>query len=105
MLPCDPIKPIKVGAVRNVSADATGILDDGEILTGTPTVTSTTGSTISGEQINSSTKIINNRTVAIAKAVLFSFTASVAGTYKITISVDTDAGQTLKESVLIQVID
>ena len=76
----------------NVSVDCTGWLDDGELLTGTPTIPVVAGITISNNVINTAAKTINGVSVAIAKAIQFSVTGGAAGdSYQITMSCTTDS--------------
>lgn len=93
------------GETRNVAISFASLLDSGELLTGTPTVTEDVGDlTITSKQVNTVALTINGATVAIGKAVQFSITGQVAGTtYTITAQCGTDAtpAQTLKGSCVI----
>lgn len=83
-----------VSAARNIAVDFIDQLDAGEVLTGTPTVTEVTTSdlTLSNKIINTAELTINDRTVAIGKAVQCKVTGGTAyRTYKIKISVGTNS--------------
>ena len=73
-----------------------GYLDDGETLTGTPTVAeqSTTHLTISGQTVNVAAKTISGQSVAIGQAVLFTVSGQLAAgsPYTLKITVTTTAG-------------
>lgn len=90
-----PSKPST--AVRNIAVSFEGQLDDGELLTGTPTVTvAPSGPTITLEATNSVGKTINNRKVPPRKAVTFSVSGGTNGTdYTFTVQCGTTASQTL----------
>ena len=87
-----------VGETFLASVSFAGYLDDGETLTGTPTVAeqSTAQLTISGQAVNTSAKTINGLSVAIGQAVQFTVSGQlVAGSpYSIKITVTTTAGAT-----------
>jgi len=98
-----------VSEVRNVAIDFRGKLDDGELLTGSPTVTEvgTANLTISNQKVNTVALIIEGQSVDIGMAVQFKVLGGNAGTnYKIRISVVTTASpaQTLIEDVILRVI-
>lgn len=83
-----------VSEVVNVAVDMRGILDEGELLTGTPTIieVATNVLTLSNKAINTEALVINSETVAIGEAVQFSVAGGVAGsTYTIRITVVTDS--------------
>lgn len=94
--------------VRIASVDFQGKLDDGELLTGTVTVTDDTSDlTIANRAVNSAALVINGKTSAIGKAVAFKITGGSAGTtYYLHISVATDAtfAQTLNARVKLKVV-
>ena len=76
------IRQISSGAVEIVSINHTDELDAGDTLTGTPTITEveTTDLTLSSKQVNSGALVIENRDVAIGKAVQFKIQGQKAGT-------------------------
>jgi len=95
---------IGVGEVRNVAIDFTGVLDSGEVLTGTPTVVEETTSdlTITNKVVSTAVVVINHADVPIGEAVQFRVDATSAvlnRTYILLITCDTDAGQTVKARV------
>jgi len=102
-----PIQSKTDGETRNVAVDFTAKLDSGELLTGTPTVTDASGDlTITNKAVNAEQLTINNKTVAVGKAVQFQVSGgSVGNNYPIVISVGTDStpAQTLVEIVTIRV--
>jgi hypothetical protein len=91
------VNSMPVGSTRNVSASFVGQLDDGELLTGTPTVIiAPTGPTLSDKRVNTSGVTISGERVLTGQAVLFQVTGVEADTeYTITITVSTNASQTL----------
>jgi len=94
---------MKAGSVRNVAVSFSSLLDTGEALTGTPTVTAT-GLTISGEIVNIDVIDIEGVSVPIGEAVQFTVSGGVDATqYTISIVVSSDAGQTFLENVYLQV--
>lgn len=105
-------RPTKTASeVRNVAVSFSGKLDDGELLTGTPTVTEVSPSSpqalsFSNIAVNTAALTINGVTVPIGEAVQFSLSGGVANTaYTIKIAVGTDAtpAQTLYGSIDIRV--
>lgn len=84
-----------VGATRNVAISFAGMLDAGELLTGTPAITEDTTSdlTISNKAISTAQLTINGVSVAIAEAVQCKVSGFVSANYPYTlnISVSTDA--------------
>ena len=94
---------------RNIAVDFRGMLDSGELLTGSPTVTekTTTNLAITNAQINAAQVEINRSDVPIGMAVQFVVEAD-SGTeenspYSLDIAVDTDAGQELVGRVQLMV--
>lgn len=78
--------------VVNVAIDMRGLLDEGELLTGTPTVeeVDTTDLTIASQAISVATLLINGESVAAGQAVQFSVAAGEPDTdYTIRITVTT----------------
>jgi len=95
------------GGVRNVAIDFSGLLDAGESLSGTPSVTDSSGLlSISGEQVSSVALVINRVTVAAGLAVSFTVDRNSAprGRYDIDVSVSTDAGQTIPGTIVIECV-
>lgn len=88
-------QPASVGSTRNVAVSFSGQLDDGELLTGTPTITegTTTDLTINNKAVSSAALTINGITVPIGEAVQCSVSGFVSANYPYTIniSVTTDA--------------
>ena len=84
---------ISEDAVRNVAVSFDNVLESGEALTGTPTVTiSPTGPTIDNKAVSSESLTINGETVTTGRAVQFRISGVTAGTkYTITISCETDS--------------
>lgn len=85
---------VPVGSVRNVAVSFAGLLDSGELLTGTPTITevSTSDLTITNKVISTAILTINDISVPIAEAVQFSFSGQLVDVkYTIKISIGTDA--------------
>lgn len=95
------------GETRNGKVSFTDILDTGEVLTGTPTVTvSPSGPTISNAAVNTSAVTVDGESVAIGHAVTFKVTGGTAGTtYTLTVTASTDAtpAQTFKKYVGLEV--
>ena len=96
-----PERPVAgVGETNNLSVSFVGVLDSGELLTGTPTATEVTSSdlTISNVAVNTAALVINDITVAIGKAVqckvVGQLAASVLYTIKITAATDSTPAQT-----------
>jgi len=102
-----PSGTISAGATRLVAVDLTSELDSGVLLTGTPTVTESTGTlTLTNKAVSTAALEINDKTVAIGKAVQFLVDAASASdgtTYTIAISVGTDStpAETLKYDYLL----
>lgn len=98
-----------VSEVRNVAFDFSGKLDDGELLTGTPTVTDETGDlTISNVKVNTEALTILGNTVAVGQAVQFRVSGGTAGaSYDVAITVSTNAtpAQTLRGVAPLNVIE
>lgn len=83
-------------------------LDDGELLTGTPTVAEIDTSTLTfaSQAVSTAILTISGKTVPIGEAVQVKITPSVVGSYRITASCDTDAtpAQTILGSIWLQVV-
>jgi len=84
---------ISVGDTELVSVDFTQHLDEGELLTGTPTAVSpSVDLTTANLQLNTVSYLgADGVTVPIGHAVQFSVTSIVAATYTIPVVVSTDA--------------
>ena len=92
--------------IRNAAYDFTDALEDGELLTGTPTVEDPAdGLTIDNVRVNTAAIEILGVEVAVGKAVQWRVSGGTAGTtYTLDIEADTDAtpAQTLRgEAVLV----
>lgn len=98
-----PQEPVTVeGEVNNFAVSFADILDDDESLTGTPTVEEVTTSDLtigdSLKQVNTSVLVINEKSVAIGKAVQFDVSGQLVDnspyTIKITVTTDATPAQT-----------
>lgn len=89
---------------RNISVDMSGLLDSGELLTGTPTVTGSVPLTITNQQKNASALTINGSSVAAGLAVSFTLACSTAGSYTIEVKCGTDASQTVEGYIKVNVV-
>lgn len=94
---------VSTNEVRNVAIDFADVLDSGELLTGTPTVTGDASLTITNEQVNTSLLTINGESVAVGAGVQFRVSPSTAGVYTITVRCGTDASQTVEGKVRLRV--
>lgn len=93
-LTCGQVYPKTATEVVRVVVDFSGLLRQGEVLTGSPTITST-GITTASPLVNTSVEIVNGRTVEAGKAVIFTLSGGTAGTtYSILVSCGTSASQT-----------
>jgi hypothetical protein len=95
--------------VRNVAVSLASVLDSGELLTGTPTVTEVTTSalTFSNEGVSTGSLTINGVSVTTGEAVQFKVTGGTANTdYEIQIVCATDAtpAQTLYSIIQLGVL-
>ena len=102
-----------ISEVRNVAVSFSGLLDTGEVLTGTPTVIvaspaeSPQNLTIASPVVNTAIIVVNGVSVPIGEAIQFSVSGGLVNTdYVIQISCDTDATptQTLYGSIRLGVI-
>lgn len=78
----------------NVAVDMRGLLDTGELFTGTPTIVEVTTAdlTLSSKAINTGAVVVNGQTCAAGEAVTFRAAGGVAGTqYTIRITASTNA--------------
>lgn len=94
--------------VRNVSIDMQGLLDDGELLTGTPIIVEVTTShlTITNKAVSSEALTINGADCAAGKALQCTIAGGNAGhTYAVRFTVTTEAGQTLIVTASLRVIE
>ncbi len=91
---------ILVGETRNCAVSFKGMLDSGELLSGTPTVAEITSSdlTLGSKALNTATLTIDDDTSVLAsQAVQFTVTGGTADTkYQVLITVGTDDSQTLQ---------
>ena len=95
------------GAVRNVAVDFTGLLDDGETLSGTPTVTDDSGEfVLSNKQVSTTALSIKGRLIATGLAAQFTLDRNGApdGEYEIDIVASTTSGQTLPVSITVECV-
>jgi len=95
------------GGVRNVAVNFAPLLDEGETLVGTPTVTNAAGNlsdlVISNEQLNAAEMSINGVAIPASLAVVFRVArgAAAEGEYYLDILVNTSGGQTIPGTVLV----
>lgn len=97
---------ISTDEAKTLKVDMRGLVDtdNSDTLTGTPTVQGDASFTISNEQVNSSSVVINDETVGIGLAVLFKVSCNTAGFYELEINCDTTGGDTVEGIVRIRVI-
>lgn len=84
----------KVSEIRNVAISFVGLLDAGELLTGTPTIleVTTTDLILANKVVNTAQLTINGRKVATGQAIQFTVSVGLADTsYEIRVTIDTDA--------------
>lgn len=98
-----------VSEARNVAIDMRGLLDEGELLTGTPTIVevTTTDLTLANKAVNGSTLTINGVECTAGQAVTFSVSGGVAGTtytIRVTVASAASPAQTFVVSVRLAVI-
>jgi len=87
----------KVSEIRNVAISFAGVVDVGELLTGTPTIVevTTTDLTLSNKVVSTAQLTINGKKVLIGEAVQFKVLGGTADTnYGIRITVGTDSTPT-----------
>jgi hypothetical protein len=104
------VREVSTNEVRIISADFKGKLDEGELLTGTPTITevSTDHLTLSSKQVSTVELVVNQRRCAIGEVAQFKVDASGAApgtTYEVDIICGTDRGQTIDGRISIYVRD
>lgn len=97
------IHNISTDETRNVSVDMTALLDDGETITGSPTVQCDASITVTNEQYNAAAVTINGVSVAAGKAVQFTVEPSARGLYPVEIVAQTSEGQTLEATIKLSV--
>ncbi len=94
--------------VRNVAVSYADKLESGELLTGTPTITDSTGDlTLTNKVVSTGSLTINGVSVAAGAAVTFTVSGGSAGTtYDIRIQSTTDAtnAQTFDDYVQLEVL-
>ena len=98
-----------VSELRNVAVDLSGLLDVGELLTGTPTVleVTTTALTLSSKIVNTTAITVNGTVLLIGQAVQFRVAGGLADTaYTVRITVGTNAApaQTLVVTLYLRVV-
>ena len=82
--------------VRNVQVDMQGVLRQGEVLTGTPTIT-VTGPTASSPVVTSTLTLMNGQTVEAGKGITFTISGGTDGTtYAIKVSCGTSSSETVE---------
>lgn len=90
--------------VRDCAYGFTRELRSGVTLTGTPTVTTSAGPTISNQALNATAITIQGQSHAVNMAVLFRVSGgTAANSYDITISVATTGGETIIEKIAMDV--
>jgi hypothetical protein len=78
---------------RSAAVSFDDVLDSGELLTGTPTVTiDPSGPTLSNKRVNTGTIVVDGRSVVAGRGVQFSVAGGTDGErYEITVTCGTDA--------------
>ncbi len=97
------IRELTTDETRNISVDMSGLLDDGEVLVGAPTIECSDSLTVDNEQINTAAVVINGDSVAVGCAVQFTVASTVRGAYTIDIKCSTDANQVVEGIIKIAV--
>lgn len=97
-----------VGETRNVAVSFVDVLDEDELLTGTPTVVEVTSAdlTLSNKAVNSGAMTVNGVACLAGQVVTFTVAGGVADTdYQIRITATTNASnaQTLQATVRLRV--
>lgn len=98
-----------VSEVRAVALSMTGLLEDGELLTGTPTVVEvdTSELTLTSKAVNTDAMLVNAETCVAGQVVTFLVAGGVAGTtYRIKVTVGTNGSpaQTFVVSLSLRVV-
>lgn len=105
---CPEVRDKTANEVRNGIVSFIGLLDTGELLTGTPTA-SASGLTFSNVAVTSTTKTLEDGTTVLSgQGVQFSVSGGTAGTkYKITVQCGTDStpAETLEQYATLWVRD
>jgi hypothetical protein len=100
---CPQIYYVTPTEVNGIAVDMRGLLRQGEVLTGTPTITGS-GLTLSGEAVSSGPLVINGEAVEAAKAVVFTVTGGTDGTdYSIKVACGTSSSRTRNTHVILKV--
>ena len=97
------IRVMTTDETRNISVDMSALLDDGEVLVGTPDVQCAADLVIDNAQINAATIDVNGSVVAVGMAVQFRASSHVAARYDVEIVCNTDAGQVIEGCVVLHV--
>lgn len=97
-----------VSELRNVAIDCRGLLDTGELLTGTPTIVevTTTDLTLSSKAVNGSSLTINGEVCIAGQALTFRVAGGVAGSsyvIRATVGTTSTPAQTLVIAVRLTV--
>lgn len=101
---CKQVYQVTPTEVNGVLVDYTGVLRQGEICTGSPTV-SASGLTISSAAVTTAVQVINGASVEAGKAVSFTITGGTDGTnYAVKTSCGTSASRTREVYCLLQVV-
>ena len=101
---CGQVIPKHPDEVVRAVVDFSGLLRQGEVLTGTPTVTPDSGLSTASAAINTSVEYVNRKTVEAGHAVTFTISAGTDGTtYEIKVSCGTSASQTRVAKVVVPV--
>ena len=89
---------LSTGETEVVSINYSDVLDSGELLSGTPTVSevSTSNLTLANKLVNTATYVesFSGETISVGKAVQFTVTTGTAGLYQIRVTVSTDSTPT-----------
>jgi hypothetical protein len=90
------------GETRAVAVDYRGLLDDDELLSGSPSASgSPSGLTISSVAKNTTAITVDGSSVPVSQAVQFLVAGGTAGlTYTITVTCNSDGGQVALEAIL-----
>lgn len=83
--------PMTISEIRLCSVSFVGKLDEGELLTGTPTIDAVAGLTFSNASVSTAILTINNKSVPIGQAVQFKVVATAIGSYTIPVACGTDS--------------
>lgn len=100
---------VRVGETRTPAVSFVGVLEPGEVLTGTPLVVevSTSGLTLTNKAVNTVELVINGKTVAIGQAVQFKMSGQLVANspymIKVTASTDASPAQTFVRKLTVPV--